>query len=70
MLHVFTDPGIFLVVIFFIYCVIYLFTNFKKINKNLNDILKVLQSFKADELIYRFKEFDNCLMENNYINSL
>ena len=69
MLHVFTDPGIFLVVIFFIYCVIYLFTNFKKINKNLNDILKVLQSFKADELIYRFKEFDNCLMENNYINS-
>lgn len=69
MLHVFTDPGIFLVVIFFIYCVIYLFANFKKINKNLNDILKVLQSFKADELIYRFKEFDNCLMENNYINS-
>lgn len=69
MFHIFTDPGIFLVIIFFIYCVVYLFTNFKKINKNLNNILKVLQSFKADELIYRFKEFDNCLMENNYINS-
>ena len=69
MSHIFTDPGIILVIIFFIYCIIYLFTNFKKINKNLNDILIVLRSFKADELIYRFKEFDNCLMENNYINS-
>ena len=69
MSHIFTDPGIILVIIFFIYCIIYLFTNFKKINKNLNDILIVLRSFKADELLYRFKEFDNCLMENNYINS-
>ena len=68
MLHIFTDPGIILVIIFFIYCIIYLFTNFKRINKNLNALLKVLRNFKADELIYRFKEFDNCLMENNYIN--
>lgn len=69
MLRLFTDPGIILVIIFFIYCVIYLFNNYKKINKNLNDILSVLKSFKPDELIYRFKEFDNSLMENNYINS-
>ena len=69
MFHIFTDPGIFLVVIFFIYCLIYLFSNFKKVSKSLNDILTVLQKFKADELIYRFKEFDNCLMENSYINS-
>lgn len=69
MIHIFTDPGIFLVIIFFVYCIVYLFINFKKVNKNLINILNILKSFKSDELIYRFKEFDNYLMENNYINS-
>lgn len=69
MIHIFTDPGIFLVIIFFVYCIIYLFINFKKVNNNLNNIIKILKDFKSDELIYRFKEFDNYLMENNYINS-
>lgn len=69
MIHIFTDPGIILVIVFFIYCIIYLFSNFKKVNKNLIGVLNVLKNFKSDELIYRFKEFDNSLTKNDYINT-
>ncbi len=69
MMHIFTDPGIILVILFFIYCIIYLFSNFKKVNKNLIGVLNVLKNFKSDELIYRFKEFDNSLTKNDYVNT-
>lgn len=69
-LHIFLSPALILIFLIFIFSLSYCVINYKRVNQNLLKILEFLKSFNKNDIVYRFKEFDDGLTENSYVSNL
>lgn len=69
-LQIFLSPALILIFLIFIFSLSYCVINYKRANQNLLKILEFLKSFNKNDIVYRFKEFDDGLTENSYVSNL
>ena len=66
---IFKDPPILLILTVFFTVVIYSLKSYLRIQKNLDNILEILNKYKKSELSYRFEELDGELLDNPFISA-
>lgn len=69
-LHILADPAILIVLATFFAIIFYFVKKVKLINSELTKVLNSLSNFKKSDLIYRFKELDTVMGENQYVSNL
>lgn len=68
-IKVFLDPIILTILVLFCGILIYFIKNTQNINASLNHLTRILQSFKKNNIIYRFKELDDIFTNNRFISN-
>ncbi len=67
LLHIFTDIPILIVITTFISSIIFCITKYIYVHKNLVFFLSFLENFKKNDLNFRFKEIDEWMLANPYV---
>ena len=68
-LKIFLDPVIISILVLFLGVIIYFIGNVKRINISLLYLTKVLQSFKKNNIVFRFQELDDIFSNNQFISN-
>ncbi len=67
LIHILTDPAIWIVLTVFFSLLILLFKSYISVSKNLTNIYNFIKNFTRADLNYRFKELDDYMSTNSYI---
>lgn len=66
LLKILTEPAILIITAVFLFFIIAVLKNYKRVEKNLNAVYKFLKSLNKKELSYRFNELDLFMTNNPY----
>lgn len=70
LLKIILSPDLIMIAVFFIISLCYCIKNYKNVNNNLVNLLNFLKEFNKNDIVYRFKEFDDGLSKNPYTSNL
>ena len=68
--EIFTDIPVLIVLLTFVFSIFYCCIQYVKVNRNLKTIIKFISTFKKNDLNFRFKELDGCMLSNPYVSAL
>ena len=68
--HIFSDPPVLIVITTFIGAIVYTFTVYKKVGKNLRIFNNFVSKYRKMDLNFRFNEIDEWMCNNPYVCSM